>query len=140
MAEEKIYMGSAIEKTFPDGGSIINVHLKLDGIAGLFEKYGYTSKNGEKRIKLNISTRRNIGTYGETHNITVDTWTPDGGGPSETPFEDQSTPITPPSGNKPREQSQPHQGGRDRSADGAAEVYTPPSGAVKDDYEDDIPF
>ena len=37
-----------------------------------------------------------------------------------------------------QEQPQPPQGGRDRS--GEADIYTPPSQPVKDDYESEIPF
>jgi hypothetical protein len=86
---DKIYLGSGKEKTFDDGGSVISVHLKLDGMAEYFKEYGYTSASGEKRIKLNIGTRRNIGDYGETHSVVLDTWKPDGAGSN--PFEGGNT-------------------------------------------------
>lgn len=75
---EKIYLGSAREKHFDTGGSVINVHLTLNDIKEYYEKYGYKAKNGDKRIKINITPRRETGMYGETHNVTLDTWTPDG--------------------------------------------------------------
>ena len=82
---EKIYVGNAREKSFNDGGSVINVHLTLNNIKEYYEKYGYEAKNGDKRIKLNISERREQGEYGETHTVTIDTWKPESAGDSD-PF------------------------------------------------------
>lgn len=84
---DKIYMGSGKEKTFDDGGSVISVHLSLEKIGEYFKDYGYTSASGEKRIKLNIGSRREIGTYGETHTVVLDTWKPDSAG---NPFEGEN--------------------------------------------------
>ena len=74
---EKIYVGSAKEKTFNDGGSVIEVSLTLDGMADYFKAYGFTANSGKKIIKLKISKRRSVGQYGETHTVEVDTWKPD---------------------------------------------------------------
>ncbi len=74
---EKIYVGSAKEKTFSDGGSVIEVSLTLDGMADHFKAYGFTANSGKKIIKLKISKRRSVGQYGETHTVEVDTWKPD---------------------------------------------------------------
>ncbi|MCK5611516.1 hypothetical protein KAR91_57125 [Candidatus Pacearchaeota archaeon] len=97
---EKIYVGNGREKEFDSGGSVINVHLTLNNMKSLFEEYGYTAKNGDMRIKLNIASRKEQGTYGETHTVTVDTWKP--GDNSETdPFgeagneEEQEPEVTP---------------------------------------------
>ena len=40
---DKIYIGSGREKTFDNGGSIINITIGLDGIKEYFEKYGFTT-------------------------------------------------------------------------------------------------
>lgn len=74
---EKIYIGSGKEKTFTSGGSVINASVCLDGLKGYFEKYGFTTKGGKHMLKINISKRKDPGTYGETHSITIDTWKPD---------------------------------------------------------------
>lgn len=86
---DKIYLGSGKEKVFNDGGSVISVHLTLNDIADHFKNYGYTATNGDKRIKLNIGSRREIGTYGETHTVVLDTWKPDSAGNND-PFGEQS--------------------------------------------------
>jgi len=75
--EGKIYCGSGKEKTFNGGGSIIEVSLTLDGIAELFKQYGFTTKAGKKIIKLKIGKRREIGNYGETHTVEIDTFKPE---------------------------------------------------------------
>jgi len=79
MSSEKIYCGSAKEKTFNDGGSILEVSLTLDGMSDLFKLYGFTTNGGKKIIKLKIGRRREAGKYGETHTVEVDTWKPDPG-------------------------------------------------------------
>ncbi len=87
---EKIYVGNGREKEFDSGGSVINVHLTLNNMKSLFEQYGYTAKNGDMRIKLNIASRKEQGTYGETHTVTVDTWKPEEVGDSD-PFGEQNS-------------------------------------------------
>lgn len=72
---EHIYCGSAKERTF-ENGSVINVSLTLNGMAELFEKYGFTTESGKKIIKLKIGRRREVGKYGETHTVEIDTWKP----------------------------------------------------------------
>lgn len=93
---EKIYVGSGKEKVFDGGGSVISVHLTLNDMGKYFEEYGYTASNGDKRIKLKIGSRREIGNYGESHTVELDTWKPDqvadpfggqeGGGNNSTSF------------------------------------------------------
>lgn len=74
---DRIYVGSGKEKTFPDGGSSISVSLTLDGIKEYFEKYGFTTEKGKHILKLKIGRRREVGKYGETHTVEVDTWKPE---------------------------------------------------------------
>ncbi len=77
MSEEKIYVGSGKEKSFDNGGSIINLTIGLDGIKEYFEKYGFTTDQGKKKLKLIVSKRREIDQYGNSHYVTVDTWKPE---------------------------------------------------------------
>jgi len=83
--EDKIYIGSAKEKTFQDGGSVINIMLSLDGLNEHFKNYGFTTDQGKKKLKLVLSRRREIDQYGNSHYVTVDTWKP----------EQQNTPVAP---------------------------------------------
>ena len=88
---DKIYCGSAKEKTFQDGGSIIEVNLTLDGMNDLFKQYGFTTDKGKKIIKLKIGKRREVGQYGETHTVEINTWKPDPQGDKPAP-QTNSTP------------------------------------------------
>lgn len=74
---EKIYIGNGKEKTFDNGGSIINITIGLDGIKEYFEKYGFTTDQGKKKLKLVVSKRRETDQYGNTHFVTVDTFKPE---------------------------------------------------------------
>ena len=74
---EKIYIGNGRQKTFQDGGSIINLTIDLNGIKDHFEKYGFTTDAGKKKLKLVVQKRREIDQYGNSHYITVDTWKPE---------------------------------------------------------------
>lgn len=73
---DKIYVGSGEEKHFPDGGSLIQVTLTLDNMGEYFKQYGFTSVSGKKMIKLKLNKRREIGKFGETHSLEIDTWKP----------------------------------------------------------------
>ncbi len=74
---EKIYIGNGKEKTFDNGGSIINITIGLDGIKEYFEDYGFTTDQGKKKLKLVVSKRREADQYGNTHSVTVDTFKPE---------------------------------------------------------------
>ena len=85
---DKIYCGSAKEKTFDGGGSVISVSLTMDGLSDHFKNYVFTTNGGKKIIKLKISKRREVGAYGETHTVEIDTWKPDpnhAAGPAQKP-------------------------------------------------------
>ena len=84
MGTEKIYVGTAKEKTFDDGGSTINIVMSLDGMKDHFEKYGFITDKGMHKIKLIVSKRREEDQYGNTHYVTIDTWKPER---AETPSE-----------------------------------------------------
>lgn len=74
---DKIYIGSGREKTFDNGGSVINLTISLDGIAQYFKDYGFTTDQGKKKLKLVVQKRREIDQYGNSHYVTVDTWKPE---------------------------------------------------------------
>lgn len=81
---EKVYCGSGKEKSFPDGGSIIELTIPIEELVQHAEVYGFTaSTSGRRMIRIKVSPRRQIGAYGETHTVEVDTWkpTPGAGGP-----------------------------------------------------------
>jgi len=76
MAEPKIYVGNGKEKKFDGGGSIISVTLDLDSLIREYNNHGYTTNNGSRSIRIDVSTRRTVGEYGDTHSVTLNTWHP----------------------------------------------------------------
>lgn len=123
--EGPIYVGSGKEHRFLDGGSSISVSLDLNGMSQLFRQYGFTTQNGRKIIKLKISQRRQVGQYGETHTVTVDTWKPDqqNQGYQQQPQQQQNYQQQPQQGQQPQNNfAAPQQNGQPQR------------------FEDDIPF
>lgn len=74
---DKIYIGNGKEKTFDNGGSVINCMITMDGLAQIFKDHGFTTQNGVKKLKLIIGKRREIDQYGNSHYVQIDTWKPD---------------------------------------------------------------
>lgn len=76
--EEKIYIGSGKSFRFDNGGGIVRITVDVDSILKYFDQYGFTTDQGKRKIKLNVTERREADSYGNTHAVTVDTWKPDG--------------------------------------------------------------
>ena len=74
---DKIFVGSATKKEFPNGGHVITVHLECDDLEKYFNEFGYINKRGKHVVKLKISQRREVGKFGDTHTVEIDTWKPD---------------------------------------------------------------
>jgi hypothetical protein len=74
---DKIYVGTAKEKVYDDGGIQINIVLSLDGMKDHYEKYGFKTDQGKRKLKLQVTRRKNPDKYGNTHYVTVDTFIPD---------------------------------------------------------------
>lgn len=71
---DKVYLKcSAKQKDF-EWGSVINVGIKVEDLAAFVKAH----KNERGYINLTISPRREIGQYGDTHSITLDTYQPSG--------------------------------------------------------------
>lgn len=75
MSDEKIYCGSVKEISLQNG-KILKVSLNLSELLNQYAEHGYMSKTGKKMMTLKISERREVGQYGETHTVMVDTWKP----------------------------------------------------------------
>lgn len=73
---DKIYVGSGKERKFDGGGSVINVTLDLDKLVAEYMNHGFKTNNGEKKIRITIGQRKEVGQYGDTHTVTLDTWHP----------------------------------------------------------------
>ncbi len=68
---EKIYLkSSAKEKIFPNGGSVLNIGIKAEELIQFIQ--AHTNERGY--LNLNISKRNEVGQYGDTHSISLDTW------------------------------------------------------------------
>ena len=74
---DKIYVGSGKEKKFSNGGSLISVTLNLDDLIREYNNHGFMTNKGNRAIKITVGTRREVGQYGDTHTVTLDTWHPD---------------------------------------------------------------
>lgn len=67
MAKEKVYVGSGKIKTFENGGSVINISLKIADLPD--------SVDG-KYINLTVAERREPDKYGFTHTVYVNDFVP----------------------------------------------------------------
>jgi len=68
---EKIYLKcSAKEKVFDNGGSVLNISFSADAMKAFME--AHTNERGY--VNLNVSRRNEVGQYGDTHSISLDTW------------------------------------------------------------------
>lgn len=74
---DKIYCGNGKEKKFEGGGSIISVTLDMDLLIKEYNNHGYVAQMGGRKLRIDISTRRTVGEYGDTHSVTLNTWHPD---------------------------------------------------------------
>jgi len=81
---EHIYCGSGKDKEFQDGGHLLTITLNLDELEKNFSAYGFTTNTGKRTIKVKVSKRREIGQYGETHTVEIETWKPNTTGPKST--------------------------------------------------------
>lgn len=74
---DKMYIGNGKERKFDNGGSVISVSLEIDNLQQIYDSYGYITKTGKRCIRLKVGQRREVGKFGETHTVEVDTWKPD---------------------------------------------------------------
>ncbi len=74
--EPKIYVPKCKAKavSFRDGGEII----KLGFEAAALVQFIHANTNERGYINLNVGKRREVGQYGDTHTVSLDTWKPDG--------------------------------------------------------------
>ena len=78
MNDNKIYCGNGKEHFFSGGGSVVNLMLDLGTLERYFTEYGFTSTAGNKKIKLKVYKNQQPDNYGNTHNLQIDTWRPEG--------------------------------------------------------------
>ncbi len=74
MSEERIYVGSGVEKF---EGNLVNVSVCLTDIKSNAEEHIF-EYNGKKYIKLKVQKKKDgADDYGKTHFVEVDTFKPD---------------------------------------------------------------
>lgn len=72
---EKIYVKcSAKQRTFDNGGSVINLGFKVDELI----EFARQHRNQGGYLNLVVAERRTPGQYGDTHTVYLDTYTPKG--------------------------------------------------------------
>lgn len=70
---DKIFLKcSAKEKTFHNGGAIINIGVKADDLIAFAQQHA----NERGYVNLVVQARRTPGQYGDTHSVTLDTYVP----------------------------------------------------------------
>ena len=126
---DHIYCGSGKERVFENGGNVLTVTLNIDEILAQYDAYGFTTNTGKRTIKVKISRRREVGQYGETHTVEIDTWKPDGVGNAYTPKQGQGS-------------TQNASGGKTHPGSSPRPTYAPSASASghDDGFADDIPF
>jgi hypothetical protein len=74
MAEQKTYIKGVklVEKHFENGNSILKISCKADV---LIEQLN-AMKNGKGYVNFGVSARKEVGQYGDTHCMWLDTWQP----------------------------------------------------------------
>jgi len=126
---EHIYCGSGKEKVFENGGNILTITLNIDEILAQYSAYGFTTSAGKRTIKVKVGRRREVGQYGETHTVEIDTWKPEAAGNAYMPKQGQGSTHDTPDG-----KTQPN-------APGNASALERRAKAADDDvFTDDIPF
>ena len=89
--EKKIYVGRGQTKTYDDGNHQHGVRINLSKIP---EEHTWTSEKGNKFVRLNIRTLKEVDEDGNDNTVFVDTWKPDPNykKPSATPEPDKDAP------------------------------------------------
>ena len=68
---EKIFLKcSAKEKTFSNGGTILNLGIKAEDMQQFLQ--AHTNERGY--LNLTVQSRREVGKFGDTHTVSLDTW------------------------------------------------------------------
>jgi hypothetical protein len=70
MAEKVFLKCSAKEKTFASGGSILNLGFKVSDLV----EFAQLHANDRGYLNLCVQSRREVGKFGDTHAVTLDTW------------------------------------------------------------------
>lgn len=90
-----IYVGSAKERS-TNFGPEIDLQLEIDDLAQYVTDYGYINKAGKHIVRLKVSKRREVGKFGETHRLEVNTWKPEGDGRPQSRESSQAPASAPP--------------------------------------------
>ena len=72
MADRVFLKCSAKAKTFSNGGTVINLGVKVEDLAEFCRKH----KNERGYVNLIVAERREVGQYGDTHSVYLDTYQP----------------------------------------------------------------
>ena len=73
MASDKIYVPkSAARARQTQYGEVLNLSFDVDALVNFAQAH----RNAKGRLNLTLIKRRELGTYGETHSVTLDTYEP----------------------------------------------------------------
>ena len=73
MATPKTYAPLFVkEHEFKDGGTMLKMSAKADKLIAFLNQH----VNSKGYVNFNISRRKEVGQYGDTHSVYLDTWEP----------------------------------------------------------------
>lgn len=69
---DRIYLKCSAKARETSFGEVINIGIKVEDLADFCRKH----KNERGYLNLTLTPRREVGQYGDTHSISLDTYTP----------------------------------------------------------------
>ena len=60
------------EHEFKDGGTMLKMSCKVEKLVAFLNQH----VNSKGYVNMNISRRKEVGQYGDTHSVVLDTWEP----------------------------------------------------------------
>lgn len=82
MSERVFLKCSAKEKSFGNGGTKLLIGVKVEDLIAFAKAHG----NERGYLNLAVTSRREVGQYGDTHSVALDTFTPTRGPVESPPF------------------------------------------------------
>jgi len=76
---DKIYLRCSAKARTTQYGDVLNLGIKVEDLADFCRKH----KNERGYLNLTIAARKEVGQYGDTHSVYLDTYTPKSDGRTE---------------------------------------------------------
>jgi len=83
-APKKQYVGNGKKRSFANGGEVINFSINLDKIPAEYIKADKNGNGRYVRLVVQENYKGEPDKFGNSHNVTIDTWEPTQKGAAET--------------------------------------------------------